>query len=128
MAVDMAMPILIVDDYKTMRSIVAAQLVQLGFTNIDTVGDGETALERLAAQPHGLIIADWNMEPMSGYELLLEIRANADLARTPFMMMTADSNADNVVAANAAGVNGFIVKPFANQTLKIKLEGVIGPF
>jgi two-component system chemotaxis response regulator CheY len=128
MAVDMAMPILIVDDYRTMRSIVAAQLGQLGFTNIDTVGDGETALVRLSAQPHGLVIADWNMEPMSGYELLLEIRANTDLAQTPFMMMTADSNADNVVAANAAGVNGFIVKPFANQTLKIKLEAVIGPF
>lgn len=128
MAVDMAMPILIVDDYRTMRSIVAAQLGQLGFTNIETVGDGETALVRLRAQPHGLVIADWNMEPMSGYELLLEVRANAELAQTPFMMMTADSNADNVVAANAVGVNGFIVKPFANQTLKIKLEGVIGPF
>ena len=128
MAVDLAMPILIVDDYKTMRSIVATQLGQLGFTNIDTVGDGDTALERLQAQPHGLIIADWNMEPMSGYELLLEVRANPDLAQTPFMMMTADSNADNVVAANAAGVNSFIVKPFATQTLKIKLEAVIGAF
>jgi len=128
MAVDMAMPILIVDDYKTMSRIVAAQLGQLGFSNVEAVEDGEAALERLQAGPFGLVIADWNMEPMSGYALLLEVRANPDFAQTRFMMMTADSNADNVVAANAAGVNGFIVKPFATPTLKIKLEAVIGKF
>jgi len=128
MAVDMAMPILIVDDYKTMSGIVATQLGQLGFTNVEAVEDGEAALDRLHAGPYGLVIADWNMEPMSGYALLLEVRANRDFAQTRFMMMTADSNADNVVAANAAGVNGFIVKPFATSTLKIKLEAVIGKF
>jgi two-component system, chemotaxis family, chemotaxis protein CheY len=128
MAVDMAMPILIVDDYKTMSRIVATQLGQLGFTNVEAVEDGEAALDRLHAGPYGLVIADWNMEPMSGYALLLEVRANRDFAQTRFMMMTADSNADNVVAANAAGVNGFIVKPFATSTLKIKLEAVIGKF
>ena len=128
MAVDLAMPILIVDDYKTMSKIVATQLGQLGFTNIEAVEDGEAALDRLHASPCGLVIADWNMEPMSGYALLLEVRANPDLELIPFMMMTADSNADNVVAANAAGVNGFIVKPFATPTLKIKLEAVIGKF
>ena len=128
MAVDMAMPILIVDDYKTMSAIVAGQLAQLGFTNITTVEDGEAALDILHAGAYGLVIADWNMEPLSGYALLLEVRAHPDLQQIRFMMMTADSNADNVVAANAAGVNGFVVKPFATSTLKMKLEAVIGTF
>ena len=128
MAVDMGMPILIVDDYKTMLRIVRNLLKQLGFNNVDEATDGAMALEKTRAKPYGLIISDWNMEPMTGYEFLKEVRADNQLKDTPFIMVTAESKTDNVVAAKKAGVNNYIVKPFNAATLKTKLVAVLGDF
>jgi len=128
MAVDMGMPILIVDDYKTMLRIVRNLLKQLGFNNVDEATDGAMALEKSRAKPYGLIISDWNMEPMTGYEFLKEVRADNQLKDTPFIMVTAESKTDNVVAAKKAGVNNYIVKPFNAATLKTKLVAVLGDF
>lgn len=128
MAVDLAMPILIVDDYKTMLRIVRNLLKQLGFDNVDEATDGAQALEKARAKSYGLIISDWNMEPMTGYELLKEIRADNQLKDTPFIMVTAESKTDNVIAAKKAGVNNYIVKPFNAATLKTKLVAVLGDF
>lgn len=128
MAVDMDMPILIVDDYKTMLRIVRNLLKQLGFNNVDEATDGAMALEKSRARPYGLIISDWNMEPMTGYEFLKEVRADNQLMKTPFIMVTAESKTDNVVAAKKAGVNNYIVKPFNAATLKTKLVAVLGDF
>jgi two-component system chemotaxis response regulator CheY len=128
MAVDMGMPILIVDDYKTMLRIVRNLLKQLGFNNVDEATDGAMALEKSRAKPYGLIISDWNMEPMTGYEFLKEVRADNQLRDTPFIMVTAESKTDNVVAAKKAGVNNYIVKPFNAATLKTKLVAVLGDF
>jgi len=128
MAVDMGMPILIVDDYKTMLRIVRNLLKQLGFNNVDEATDGAMALEKARGSKYGLIISDWNMEPMTGYEFLKEVRADNQLKETPFIMVTAESKTDNVIAAKKAGVNNYIVKPFNAATLKTKLVAVLGDF
>lgn len=128
MAVDKNMPILIVDDYKTMLRIVRNLLKQLGFNNVDEATDGAMALEKARGKSYGLIISDWNMEPMTGYELLKEVRADAVLKDTPFIMVTAESKTDNVIAAKKAGVNNYIVKPFNAATLQTKLTAVLGDF
>ncbi|MCK0069099.1 MULTISPECIES: response regulator [Kordiimonas] len=128
MAVDMGMPILIVDDYKTMLRIVRNLLKQLGFNNVDEATDGSMALEKARAGKYGLIISDWNMEPMTGYEFLKEVRADTQLKDTPFIMVTAESKTDNVIAAKKAGVNNYIVKPFNAATLKSKMNAVLGDF
>lgn len=128
MAVDRNMPILIVDDYKTMLRIIGNLLKQLGFTNIDEATDGSMALGKLRDKPYGLIISDWNMEPMTGLQLLKEVRADEKLKALPFIMITAESKTENVVAAKAAGVSNYIVKPFNAETLKKKMSAVIGDF
>jgi len=124
MAVDLSMPILIVDDYATMIRILRNLLGQLGFANVDDATDGSGALTKLRARKYALVISDWNMEPMTGYDLLREMRADPALAATPFIMVTAESKTENVIAAKKAGVNNYIVKPFNAQTLQHKIEAV----
>jgi two-component system chemotaxis response regulator CheY len=128
MAVDMQMNILIVDDYKTMLRIIRNLLKQLGFNNVDEATDGSMALQKLRDKEYGLVISDWNMEPMTGIQLLREVRADARLKALPFIMITAESKTENVIAAKEAGVNNYIVKPFNAATLKTKLASVIGNF
>lgn len=128
MGVNMNMPILIVDDYKTMLRIIRNLLVQIGFDNVEEASDGATALAKLHERPFGLVISDWNMEPMSGIDLLREVRADAGLKSLPFIMVTAESKSDNVIVAKEAGVSNYIVKPFNAATLKQKLATVLGGF
>jgi two-component system chemotaxis response regulator CheY len=124
MAIDMSMPILVVDDYNTMIRIIRNLLKQLGFEDVDDASDGSAALSKMREKKYGLVISDWNMEPMTGYELLKEVRADPGLNKTPFIMVTAESKTENVIAAKKAGVNNYIVKPFNAQTLKTKIEAV----
>ena len=128
MAIDMSMPVLVVDDYKTMLRIISNLLKQLGFENVEEASDGTEALEKMKKGSYGLVISDWNMEPMTGYELLLKVRADDALKRTPFIMVTAESKTENVIAAKKAGVNNYIVKPFNAATLKQKITAVLGEF
>lgn len=124
MALDLSMPILVVDDYKTMIRIIRNLLKQLGFEDVDEASDGTEAFAKMKERRYGLVISDWNMEPMTGYELLKHVRADGSLAKTPFIMVTAESKTENVIAAKKAGVNNYIVKPFNAQTLKGKIEAV----
>ena len=126
--VDKNMNILIVDDYKTMLRIIKNLLKQLGFDNVEEATDGGMALSKLKEKKYNLVISDWNMEPMTGYELLQSIRADDALKELPFIMITAESKPENVIAAKQAGVNNYIVKPFNAETLKSKLVAVIGQF
>ena len=128
MAVDLSMAILIVDDYKTMLRIIRNLLKQLGFDNVDEASDGADALTKLRGRAYGLVISDWNMEPMTGYQLLKEVRSDGKLTQTPFIMITAESKTENVIAAKKAGVNNYIVKPFNAATLKTKMCSAIGEF
>jgi two-component system, chemotaxis family, chemotaxis protein CheY len=124
MALDAAMPILVVDDYTTMIRIIRNLLKQIGFDQVDDASDGTSALARMRQRKYGLVISDWNMEPMTGYDLLVQVRADPALAATPFIMVTAESKTENVIAAKRAGVNNYIVKPFNAQTLLAKIEAV----
>ena len=129
MSVDKNMHILIVDDYKTMLRILRNLLKQLGFNNIDEATDGSMALQMLrSASTYGLVSSDWNMEPMTGLQLLREVRVDTKLKATPFIMVTAESKSENVIAAKEAGVSNYIVKPFNAATLKAKMASVLGEF
>ncbi len=124
MAIDYSMPVLIVDDYNTMIRIIRNLLKQLGFADIHDASDGSAALAKMHERKFGLVISDWNMEPMTGYALLQEVRSDPDLTDTPFIMVTAESKTENVIAARKAGVSNYIVKPFNAQTLQSKIEAV----
>ena len=128
MSVDMNMPILIVDDYKSMLRIIRGLLTELGFKNVTEASDGEAAYKKLQSDKFDLVISDWNMEPVNGYELLKKVRADGRLNAIPFIMVTAEAKPENVVAAKKAGVSNYIVKPFNAATLKVKMSRVIGAF
>lgn len=122
------MSILIVDDYKTMLRIIRGLLHQLEFRNVTEATDGGAALQLLRSKHYDLVISDWNMQPMTGLQLLKEVRADAKLKELPFIMVTAESKTENVVIAKSAGVNNYIVKPFTATILKSKLSAVLGEF
>jgi two-component system chemotaxis response regulator CheY len=130
MAISKELPILIVDDYKTMLRIVRGLLQQLGFRNVEEATDGSSAMTMITQRPHayGLVISDWNMQPMTGLDLLKQVRANPQTAGLPFIMITAEARTENVVAARQAGVNNYIIKPFTQQVLKQKISAVLGEF
>lgn len=124
--IDKSMNVLIVDDYKTMLRIIRNLLKQIDFNNVDEANDGGEALAKLRTGNFGLVISDWNMAPMTGLQLLQEVRADAKLKATPFIMITAESKTENVIAAKQAGVSNYIVKPFNAETLREKIEKVLG--
>lgn len=100
-------------------------LMLIGFNQVDNVFDGVTALARLRERPYGLVICDWNMQPMTGHMLLKEIRADPVLERLPVIMVTAETALASVVAAKEAGANAYIIKPFNGATLKDKIAAVL---
>ena len=128
MAVDMNMKVLVVDDYKTMVRIIRNLLKQLNFNNVDEASDGSGALRKLRDGKFDLVISDWNMEPMTGLQLLKEVRVDDKLKDIPFIMVTAESKTENVIAAKQAGVSNYIVKPFNAATLKSNISSVLGEF
>lgn len=128
MVANKEMRILVVDDYRTMLRIISNLLKQLGFINIEEAENGHDALQKLRQAPFGLVISDWNMEPMTGLQLLKEVRADPTLKKTPFIMVTAESKTENVIAAKQAGVSNYIVKPFSAEILKSKIVSVCGAF
>lgn len=129
MPVNMNMNVLIVDDYKTMLRVIRNLLGQIGFKNVDEATDGAMALELMKTKKFDLVISDWNMEPMTGLDLLKAVRSGDECHnKVPFIMVTAESKAENVVAARQAGVSNYIIKPFSAETLKGKLMSVLGEF
>ena len=116
----------IVDDYTTMLRILRNLLRQLDIMDVEESTNGGDAFSKMLRSPPGLIISDWNMEPMTGLELLKKVRADATLKRIPFIMVTAESKTENVIAAKQAGVSNYIVKPFNAETLQAKITSVMG--
>jgi two-component system chemotaxis response regulator CheY len=117
--------VLIVDDFATMRKVIRNLLKQVGYEDIVEAEDGVMALKALKAQKIDVIVSDWNMPNMTGLELLKAVRADSDLAKTPFLMVTAEALQDNVVAAVKAGVNNYIVKPFTAEVLNEKIKKIM---
>ena len=124
MVLNPTIPVLVVDDSGAMANIVRGLLRHLGFNDVDDARDGAAALEKMRSKRYGLVISDWNMVPMSGYDFLREVRGDPQLKPTPFIMVTSESKTENVIAARRAGVDNYIVKPFNAQTLKAKIDAV----
>jgi len=124
MAADPSIRILVVDDYSTMIRILRNLLGQIGFSNVEEAKDGLEALTKLQSDKYSLVISDWNMQPLNGYELLTRVRGDSRLCEVPFIMITAESKTENVIAAKKAGVSGYIVKPFNAETLKTKINSL----
>lgn len=120
------MNVLVVDDYKSMVRIVRGMLNQLGFINVDDAPDGAAAMALLKEKTYGLVLSDWNMQPVTGLELLKQVRAEEKTRATPFVMVTAEAKVENVIAARQAGVNNYVIKPFTLAVLKQKLTSVVG--
>ncbi len=121
---DNTIKILVVDDFVTMRNITRTFLSELGFTRIEEADDGLTALPLLEAQSFDFLITDWNMPGMTGIELTRAVRANPELAQLPILMVTSEARRDQILAAAEAGVNGYIVKPFTQETLRDHIDQV----
>jgi two-component system chemotaxis response regulator CheY len=121
--------ILVVDDMPTIRDLVKNQLKALGFKNIIEASDGEAAFSVVMSAasvgvPIELIISDWNMPKMTGLEFLRQIRASDSLGNTPFILLTSESERDQVTEAILAGVSQYIVKPFAAKSFEDKVRSV----
>jgi two-component system chemotaxis response regulator CheY len=116
---------LVVDDFSTMRRIVKNFLNDLGYQNIVEADDGNTALPILKAGGIDFLVTDWNMPVMPGLELLKAVRADPALAKLPVLLVTAEAKREQIVEAAQAGVNGYVVKPFTAQTLKVKIEKIL---
>ena len=123
-SLDKNMPILVVDDFSTMRRIVKTCLRQLGFENITEAEDGKIALEKMELNEFKLVISDWNMPNMMGIDLLKSVRANEKYKNVPFVLVTAEGQKENVIEAAKAAVSNYVVKPFTADTLQTKLEAV----
>lgn len=121
--------ILVVDDMMTMRKIVKKILSGAGFTDISEAENGLAGWEKLEAmarggKPAGLVLCDCNMPKMTGLELLIKVRKSADLKSTRFIMITAESERDQVMVAVEHKVDGYIVKPFDDKMLLEKLAAI----
>jgi len=124
-AMDTSIKILIIDDFATMRRIMKNILKQLGFKNLVEADDGTTALNILESQKIDLIISDWNMPKMTGLELLKKLRASTEYKKTPFLMVTAEAQKQNVIEAVQAGVSNYVVKPFTAEAISDKLKKIL---
>jgi len=120
---------LVVDDSRAVRMILSKTLRELGY-EVREAGNGREALEVLSAEKNGidLILADWNMPEMNGFDLLKRVRANPQLSSMAVVMVTTETEVDQMAAALEAGANEYVMKPFTKDILveKLRLAG-IGP-
>jgi two-component system chemotaxis response regulator CheY len=121
------MKFLVVDDFSTMRRIIKNLLHDLGYPNVSEADDGKTALPMLQAGNFDFLITDWNMPGMPGLDLIKAVRADSKLAKMPVLMLTAEAKREQIIEAAQAGVNGYVIKPFTAETLKEKLDKILGP-
>ncbi|MBL8642481.1 MAG: response regulator, partial [Rhodospirillaceae bacterium] len=127
MAIDRNMNILIVDDFAPMLVTMKNLLKKFELQNVDGAENGAQALQMMRHKSYGLVLSDWDMEPVTGLELLQEVRKDDVLKGTPFILVTSQDDGREIAAAAAAGVSAYIVKPFTESVLRDKIENVLGP-
>lgn len=118
-------PLLVVDDFATMRRIVSNLLREFGAIHIAEAEDGAEALRKLEAGQFKFVVSDWNMPKMNGLELLQAVRSSPQLKDLPFLLVTAEARKENIVEAAQAGADGYIVKPFTAATLNEKIMMIL---
>jgi two-component system chemotaxis response regulator CheY len=116
------LPVLVVDDSRTMATIIGKLVREVGYTNVDQVHDGYSALDRLREKKYGLLLSDWDMRPMNGTELTLQVRKDPANSTIPIIMITAKCDADE---AWLSGADGYLTKPFKADDLRNKIEEVL---
>ncbi len=121
--------ILVVDDMPTIRDLVKTQMKTLGYSQFLEAGNGEEAWKILndqksAGSPVELVICDWNMPVLSGLELLKRVRKTPEWAQLPFVLLTSESERDQVTEAILSGVSQYIIKPFSARIFDEKLKHV----
>jgi two-component system, chemotaxis family, chemotaxis protein CheY len=117
--------ILIVEDRQVMLKIIRRLLLQLGYAHIDEAANGLQAIAKIHGKRYDLILSDWNMDGMSGFDLLKLVRSEPASRDTPFVLVTAESKPENILAAKAAGATGYLVKPFKLDVLEKTLDSVM---
>jgi two-component system chemotaxis response regulator CheY len=117
-----SLPVLVVDDSRTMAAIISKLVREVGFTDVDQANDGLSALEQLRDKKYSLIFSDWDMRPMNGTELIAQIRKDPLNASTPVIMITAKCDAD---VSWLSGADGYLMKPFSANALRDKIEEVL---
>ena len=121
-ALENATHVLVVDDMASMRALIKATLQQAGFSSLDEAADGESAIDKIGRGRYTLIICDWDMPKKNGLEVLKFVRNDRDLKDLPFIMLTANANADLVKSAISAAVTDYVIKPFRPETLLSKIR------
>lgn len=124
------MSFLVVDDLASMTQLISGQLKEIGFSNVKTALDGQPAWEILEEmheneEPIEFLLVDWNMPKMTGIDLLKKCRADERFKNLPFLMVTAENNKDNIIAAVEAGVSNYVVKPFSREVLREKISKIL---
>jgi len=117
--------LLIVEDREVMLKIIRRLLIQIGFARIDQAANGLEAIEMIGKKRYDLILSDWNMDGMSGFELLKAVRSDPGASATPFILVTAEAKRENILAAKAAGASGYLVKPFKLDVFERTLDRVL---
>ncbi len=113
---------LIVDDSRTIRVVVGRIMQELGFEVMEAA-NGQEALDLLAAnRAPDVVLADWNMPVVNGYELLCRLRADARWRTLPIVMVTTETDMHMMVRALEAGANEYIMKPFTQDVIREKLD------
>ncbi len=120
------MKILVVDDSSTMRRIVVNTLKKAGFEDVEEAENGKMALAKMASVKIDFVITDWNMPEMNGLEFVQAVRSDATFKSMPILMVTTRSVKEDIIEAMKCGVNSYVVKPFTPQTLKEKINQILG--
>jgi two-component system chemotaxis response regulator CheY len=115
--------VLVVDDSKAVRMILAKVLGELGF-EVREAANGREALEVIEREKNSvsLVLLDWNMPELNGFDLLRQLRQRPDLSSLVIVMVTTETELDHIRAALAAGANEYVMKPFTKEILREKLE------
>ena len=121
------MKLLVVDDSSVIRKMikVAADALQM---EIEEAQDGIEALETLSKihKEIDLVLLDWNMPELNGYDVLVEMKSNDNYKNIPVMMVTTEGHKSNIVAAVRAGAANYLTKPFTVEELETKITECIG--
>lgn len=116
------MKVLVVDDFATMRKIIKNVLKQINIENVLEAENGKHALGILAGDTVDLIVSDWIMPEMTGIEFLKACKADENIKKIPFIMVTAEAQKDMIMEAIKSGVDNYIVKPFTPDKLREAID------
>ena len=116
------MKFLVVDDYRTMRRILVAHLIEIGYDEVEEAEDGNIALQKLRQGGFDFVISDWNMPNMTGVELLQAVRGDEQLKNLPFILVTAESQWSQISQAIRCEVSEYVIKPFHTEELEKKIK------